>query len=252
MIDPVLLLAACLTGLAGAGHCAGMCGGIAGALSHAVPPHARALPVTVAYSVGRVGTYSLLGGVVGGAAMLLAPRDAGLAMLVARLLTGAVLLAMGLYLLGIARWMSWLEAAGAKVWRHLSPLARQLVPVTSLPRALALGGLWGFLPCGLVYGALLYSATSGSALAGALTMLAFGAGTLPAVLGMGLAAHWLAGHARTLRRWSGLLMLLYAAWTIVSTLVALPAILDGTCRSPGDVMRYSLSVLMHVNEVFPR
>ncbi len=251
MIDPVLLLAALLTGLAGAGHCAGMCGGIAGALAHAVPAGARTLPVTCAYSVGRVGVYTLLGAVVGGAAALVAPRDAGIAMLVSRLLAGLVLLLMGLYLLGVGRWMQWLEAAGSRVWRLLAPLARHLLPVTSPPRAVALGALWGFLPCGLVYGALLYAATAGSAAAGAATLFAFGIGTLPAVLGMGLAASWLSRHARGLRGWSGALLLAWAAWTIVSTLVALPAILDGTCRSPGDVLRYCLAFLIHVNAPFP-
>lgn len=248
MIDPVLLLAAFLTGLAGAGHCAGMCGGIAGALAHAIPARQRTFLLSTGYSVGRVAMYALLGALAGAAAALASPRDAGLAMAVARLLTALVLLAIGLYLLGVAGWMRWLEAAGARVWRRLAPLARRLLPVTSLPRAVALGALWGLLPCGLVYGALLYSATSGSAFAGAAAMLAFGAGTLPAVLGIGMASGWLARHAQRVRQYSGALMLLYAAWTLLSTWLALPAILDGTCRSPGDVWQYAMGVLMHVNE----
>lgn len=248
MIDPVLLLAAFLTGLAGAGHCAGMCGGIAGALAHAIPARQRTFLLSAGYSAGRVGMYALLGALAGATAALLSPRDTGLAMAVARLLTGVVLLAIGLYLLGLAGWMRWLEAAGARVWRRLAPLARRLLPVTTLPRALALGALWGLLPCGLVYGALLYAATAGSSLAGAASMLAFGAGTLPAVLGLGLATGWLGRHAQLVRRYSGALMVLYAVWTLLSTWLALPAILDGTCRSPGDVLQYAMGLLMHVNE----
>ncbi|MFZ5722916.1 MAG: sulfite exporter TauE/SafE family protein [Pseudomonadota bacterium] len=243
MTDPVFLLAALLAGLAGAGHCAGMCGGIAGALAHAIPARERTVLLTLGYSIGRLGSYALLGAAAGFAAALLSPRDAGLAMLVARVLTGILLLAIALYLLDLTRWMQSLEVAGAAIWRRLAPLARRLLPVTTLPRAVALGALWGLLPCGLVYGALLYAATAGSAAAGALSMLAFGIGTLPAVLGLGAAARWLSQHARAVRRGSGTLLLVVALWTLLSTLLALPAILDGTCRTPGDVMRIAVDLL---------
>lgn len=246
MTDPLFLLAALLAGVAGAGHCAGMCGGIAGALAHAIPAGQRSLPLTLGYSGGRLGSYAVLGALAGFFAALLSPRDAGTAMLVARFLTGAVLLAIALHLLGVTRWMQSLEVVGARLWQRLAPLARRLLPVTSLPRALAIGALWGLLPCGLVYGALLYAATAGSAAGGALVMLAFGIGTLPAVLGLGFAARWLAQHARALRRGSGALLLVVALWTLLSTWLALPAILDGTCRTPGDVMREAISVLMQV------
>lgn len=247
MIDPLFLVAALLAGVAGAGHCAGMCGGIAGALAHAIPAQQRSSLLTAGYSAGRLGTYALLGALAGAFAVLLSPRDAGLAMLVARLLTGTMLLAIALHLLGVTRWMFVLESAGAALWRRLAPLARRLMPVTTLPRALAIGALWGLLPCGLVYGALLYAATAGSADGGALVMVAFGIGTLPAVLGLAVAARWLARHARAVRRGSGLLLLVSALWTLASTLLAWPAILDGTCRTPGDVMRVAINALMQVN-----
>lgn len=251
MIDPLFLLAALLAGVAGAGHCAGMCGGIAGALAHAIPARQRSFSLTLGYSAGRLGSYTLLGALAGLFAALLSPRDTGMAMLVMRVLTGLVLLAMALHLLGVSRWMQSLEAVGARLWQKLAPLARRLLPVTTLPRALALGALWGLLPCGLVYGALLYAATAGSAPGGALVMLAFGLGTLPAVLGLGLAGRWLAQHARTLRRGSGLLLLVVALWTLLSTWLALPAILDGSCRTPGDVMREAISLLMQVKMPAP-
>lgn len=241
MIDPVLLLAALLTGLAGAGHCAGMCGGIAGALAHAVPldsPHR--VSRIVSYGIGRVGSYMALGGTVGATAALLTPGDTASLMLVTRLLAALALLAVGVYLLGLTASLRWLEAWGSRLWKRLSPLARRVIPVTSHPRALALGMLWGLLPCGLVYGALLYAATSGSAGQGALVMLAFGIGTLPATLGLGLAAAWLARHAAGLRRVSGLLLTGYALLSLVATLLARDAILDGTCRSPGDVWQFAL------------
>lgn len=252
MMDPVVLLAAFLTGIAGAGHCAGMCGGIAGALAHAIPAGQQTLPKILAFSAGRVGMYVTIGAVAGGIALLLTPADVAVAMLVTRLLTAMVMLAIGLYLLRIVHWLQWLESAGSLLWRRLSPLARRLLPVTSTARALGIGALWGLLPCGLVYGALLYATTSGNIVAGAATMLAFGAGTLPAVLGLGVAAGWITRHAAGIRRVSGGLMLVYGGWTLVSTLLAWPAILDGTCRSPGDVFLYAISLLMHVNETATR
>lgn len=244
MIDPVFLLAAFLTGLAGAGHCAGMCGGIAGALAH--PGATRPWQANLSYSAGRVSTYALLGTVAGGFSALLAPSDAGLAMAVMRTLTGLVLLALALYLLNIVAWIRVLETIGSRAWRRVTPLVRRLLPADSVPKALAVGMLWGLLPCGLVYGALLYAASSGSAVAGMATMLAFGAGTLPAVLALGAAARWLARNAASVRRMSGSLMLVYAIWTLASTAISLPAILAGTCRSPGDVLQVVLASLTHV------
>jgi sulfite exporter TauE/SafE len=249
VIDPVFLLAAFLTGLAGAGHCAGMCGGIAGALAHAVPAGQRSPTVLLAFSAGRLAMYSLLGLLVGTIAGVLAPADFAAAMITGRLLAAAVMIAIGLYLLRLANTLLWIESAGARVWRHLAPLARRLLPVTSLPRAVAVGALWGLLPCGLVYGALLYAGTAGGPAQGAAVMLAFGAGTLPAILGLGLAAVWVSRYASQIRFASGLLMLVWGGWTLLSTLLALPAILDGTCRSPGDVFAYAISLLMQVNEV---
>lgn len=252
MIDPVLLLAALLTGLAGAGHCFGMCGGIAGALSQA-RPGGQASPwhINAAYSAGRITTYALLGLLVGGSAALLAPADMGVALLVARLLTACALLLVALHLLGISRWLSFLERIGGRAWRKLTPLVRRLLPATTMPRAFGVGLCWGLLPCGLVYGGLLYAATSGSGLAGAAVMACFGIGTLPAVLALGAAAGALARRAAGLRLASGGLLLTYGIWTLISTLLAWPAIRDGVCRSPGDVYRYALGALTHINEVIP-
>lgn len=245
-LDPVFLLAAFLTGLAGAGHCAGMCGGIAGALAQAGKP-ALSTQRTLAYSGGRLTTYSLLGLLAGGLSSLATPADTGMAMLVGRTLTALVLFIVALHLLGVLGTLRVFESAGAGIWRRLMPLLRRLVPADTLPRAWALGMLWGLMPCGLVYGALLYAATSGSAIGGAMTLLAFGTGTLPAVIGLGIAGRWLADKAVGLRLASGLLMLTYAVWTFLSTAIALPQILSGECRSPGDVLGVVLNTLIHVN-----
>ena len=77
---------------------------------------------------------------------------------------------------------------GLPLWRRLEPIGRALVPVTSLPRALAYGAIWGWLPCGLVYTMLISSTAQNGTLHGALYMLAFGIGTVPAVYATGVLA----------------------------------------------------------------
>jgi len=81
-----------------------------------------------------------------------------------------------------------IERMGASLWSKIAPAAKSLVPVTSLARALGLGLLWGWLPCGLVYSVLMIAATSADPAAGALTMVAFGIGTMPAMVLTGLGA----------------------------------------------------------------
>jgi sulfite exporter TauE/SafE len=103
------------------------------------------------------------------------------------------MLLVALYTSGLASVVRRLESAGAFVWRYLQPCSRWLLPANTLPRALGLGALWGWLPCGMVYGVLLTALATGDALEGALVMLAFGAGTLPNVLGIALLARRVRG-----------------------------------------------------------
>src|SRR3569832_1659169 len=97
-----------------------------------------------------------------------------------------MLIALGLYLMDAWRGLSRVEAAGHYLWRRIQPLMKVLLPMDRSWKSLALGGLWGWVPCGMVYCVLLTAMLSGSALAGAGVMLAFGLGTLPMLLGMGL------------------------------------------------------------------
>ena len=93
-----------------------------------------------------------------------------------------VLLAIGLYMMDIWRGISKLELLGQSVWRRISPLTRRLLPLDSNSKAFAMGALWGWLPCGMVYSILFTAMLSGSAYSGAMVMLAFGLGTLPTLL----------------------------------------------------------------------
>jgi sulfite exporter TauE/SafE len=102
-----------------------------------------------------------------------------------------MLIALGLYLAGLWHGITVLERGGAVLWRRIQPLAAGLLRSPSTRDTLALGALWGWIPCGLVYAMLVSALASGSAANGAFIMLAFGLGTLPNLLALG----WAAGHA---------------------------------------------------------
>jgi hypothetical protein len=101
-------------------------------------------------------------------------------------LSSGMLILLGLYLAGLWGAVRRLEQMGAGLWKHLQPFTAKLLPVNTVPRALGLGALWGWLPCGLVYSVLITALASGSATQGALIMAAFGLGTLPNLLAIGL------------------------------------------------------------------
>jgi len=79
-----------------------------------------------------------------------------------------------------------IESVGYRFWRRLQPFTRHFIPVRDKIQALLLGALWGWLPCGLVYTALLLVLASGDAVVGGLTMIAFGLGTLPMLMLIGI------------------------------------------------------------------
>lgn len=195
-MDP-LLLAPFLIGLASALHCVGMCGGIIGALSLSLPPGVQAqrsylLLYTLVYSAGRILSYGLAGALMGGlGGQVFGALSPEFGHTVLRVLAALLLIGMGLYLAGWFPKFAQVERLGTPLWKRLEPLGQKLLPVRSLPQALGFGLVWGWLPCGLVYSTLLWAASSGNAARGALYMIAFGAGTLPAVLTTGLLAGWI-------------------------------------------------------------
>lgn len=173
-------LALFLVGLLGGTHCVGMCGGIVGALAMGAPGR---WSMHLAYNAGRILSYTAAGaaaGALGAASMSLEGQMP--VRLVLYLLANLMLVALGLYLLGVTRALAFTERAGQHLWRRLQPLTRRFLPARTVAQALPLGLLWGWLPCGLVYSALASSLTAGSASRGALLMLLFGLGTLPNLL----------------------------------------------------------------------
>ncbi len=184
---PVLAAGAFLVGLLGGVHCIGMCGGIATSLTRAKGGGILAWQVQAGYNVGRVASYGVAGAVAGsiGGAGLLLDRVLPI-QVVFYVMANILLVGLGLYLGGWSRLVARLEAPGRWLWRAIQPLIARMLPVDSLPRALAVGALWGWLPCGLVYSLLATALLAGSAAGGAAVMLAFGAGTLPNLLAAGL------------------------------------------------------------------
>jgi sulfite exporter TauE/SafE len=150
-----------------------------------------ALANVLAYNLGRIGSYTLAGALAGG----LGAGAGSLARLPALQAGGywianLMLALLGLYLMDAWRGLARLEQGGQLLWRHVQPLLRRLRPVPGTAfgpgRMLAAGAMWGWLPCGMVYSVLVTAMLSGSAPGGALVMLAFGLGTLPMLLGLGL------------------------------------------------------------------
>ncbi|WP_041522864.1 sulfite exporter TauE/SafE family protein [Gilvimarinus agarilyticus] len=219
MIDVPALITGLLLGFFSSTHCLGMCGGIMGALTMAVEATSRLRSgaIVVCYNLGRLLSYALLGAVAGAVGETVYALGAAT---VLRVVAGFLLLAMALYLAGWWRGLLKLEALGQYLWRYLQPIGRTLMPVRGPAPALGLGFIWGWLPCGLVYSALGYAMTQPSASGGALFMLAFGAGTLPAVLlaafATGRIRQW--AQRRSLRVAGALLLLVFAGWTLYGAL----------------------------------
>ena len=206
MTELLTLPAALLMGLAASGHCMVMCGGVAGAMSIAtvVGPRGRGPDrrLLLASQLGRISSYALAGAAVGGlSAGVLALLGSETARVALRLLS-----ALGL-LLAAAVMAGWIRdpglGFGARIWRRIAPWGRRWLPITNARRAFAFGMVWGWMPCGFVYSVLVVAALSGDALMSAATMIAFGLGTLPAMLATAAGAPWLQRLFRGVLKGSG-------------------------------------------------
>jgi len=216
------LTAAFVTGLLGSAHCVGMCGGISGlfAVNAAVQSLKTQAPKAIAYNVGRILTYAILGVVVALLGKTMVDSIPKLAAPV-RLASGLLIILIGLQLAFNWRLLTPLENAGAKLWRSMAPTAKGLLPVESARQALALGLIWGLLPCGLVYSVLLLAASTVDPVGGSLVMLAFGLGTMPAMIATGLSASKLSQFMSRNRVGAGLLIVLIGIATIAMPVMKL-------------------------------
>lgn len=194
-----LLIAALLMGFFGSPHCLGMCGGLVAAFGLSMkdvsPAKRRALVAT--YHFGRLLSYASLGlmaGIIG--TTVLEPLMKGNS--TPRILLGAVLVFVGLTMLGLP-FLNKLERLGMRFWQTLAPLRKKVFPLNTFPRALTAGLLWGFLPCGLVYGALLIAVVAHDPLSGAVLMFVFGLGTIPMLVATHETVSWLREKIGSLR-----------------------------------------------------
>jgi uncharacterized protein len=238
VISPANLVPLFVVGLLGSVHCAAMCGGIVSALSLA-PARVAKFPVPVraagsmpaplinmfAYNAGRISSYSLAGALAGGAAGT-ARKLAGLPVLQAGgfWLANLMLIALGLYLMDAWRGLAWLEQGGRGLWRQVQPALRRVGTPDTPAKMAAAGFLWGWLPCGMVYSALVTAMLSGSAFDGAALMCAFGLGTLPMLVGLGAAGVRLRGLVaqRPVRIASGVVVLGFGLLGIARAAGGLP------------------------------
>jgi sulfite exporter TauE/SafE len=210
-----LLAAAFVTGVLGSAHCFGMCAGLSGlfAVNASVASLRLQIPMAFAYNAGRILSYAFLGILVASVGQTVVSAIPNIAVPV-RLASGLLIVIVGLQVAFDKRFLAPVEKAGARLWNRIAPAAKSLLPVTSLPKALGLGLLWGWLPCGLVYSVLLLAATTANAANGGLVMIAFGIGTMPAMIMTGISASSLARFMSRKRVSAGLLIVLIGVLTL--------------------------------------
>lgn len=185
MLDSITFGTALLLGLLGGSHCIGMCGGIAATIGMSVDQPEKRLPLLLSYNTGRICSYAIAGALVGSLSWLI--KDQSI-MLILRTLAALLLIAMGLYIAQLWYGLTHLEKAGGIIWKRIQPLASKNLPARTNTQAFILGSLWGWLPCGLVYSTLIWTSSLGNWKLSSLNMIAFGLGTLPALLVTGLLA----------------------------------------------------------------
>lgn len=250
-LNSLSLLPIFVVGLLGGVHCVGMCGGIVSAFAVATPRRpfpvavtaAAALPSAIAdssprvlaFNAGRIGSYMIAGAVAGLVGSVPAMISIASLQTAAYWLANLMLVALGLTLMNVWHGLSRVEAVGHRVWKRVQPLMRRLVPVKNPLQAFALGGLWGWVPCGMVYSVLMTALLTGSALQGALVMLAFGLGTLPLLFTMGIAGTSLQPLLQkpAVRMVAGLLVLAFGLLGLVRVGTGLShGWLDSLCITP--------------------
>lgn len=204
-------------GFMGSGHCIGMCGGIVTSLSStAVNPAADNMASRMVsqllFNLGRIGSYMIVGALLATLAVQIAQPTGALAAL--RWLAAFMTIAIGLSITGWLQLLSPLEKMGSVLWQRIQPLTKWFIPARSSAQLLGLGMLWGWLPCGLVYSAASYALVSGNAVQGAIIMLAFGLGTLPAMLLAGFSAQSLTQKlkSQTMRQVFGSIVIVMGAY----------------------------------------
>lgn len=206
-----------MIGFLGGVHCVGMCGGLSSAFALQLPPNVSRLKLITLLNLGRIGSYVLMGVLLGALGQIGIGLDqTDVLRQVLFVLAQVILLLLGLYLAGLSALIVRVEKIGVPIWKRLNPLLTKLLPIKSARASLAVGALWGWLPCGLVYSASTYALGSGNAAQGALIMFLFGLGTLPNLLAMGFFATGFKAfmQKRSVQLIAGLLVAAWALWQL--------------------------------------
>ena len=233
-----------------------MCGGIVGAFgvaapsrtafpipvvgqSHEVTRHSSSLLRVVMFNAGRITSYMLAGavmaGLVGSVRLFI---NITVLQKVGYVAANLMLIALGLSLMQVWSGIAQLEKLGQLLWQRLQPLLKVFIPIQKPWQAFALGAIWGWVPCAMVYSVLMTALLTGSALQGALVMLAFGLGTLPLLVTMGWLSQSLPVFFRKaqVRLMAGLLVLLFGLLGVVRLLTGLSHDwLDALCLTPAGM-----------------
>lgn len=224
-MSAIVLLPALAMGILGSPHCMGMCGGIVTAFGismSSLSPKKRTMLI-ITYHLGRLISYTALGllaTVLGEQILAKFLTDSAMP----RIILGVAIVFAALLMLGVPI-LTRLEKLGLGLWNTMSPIRQKILPIDSLPKALLAGILWGFLPCGMVYGALAVamsvSATAQVSGLGVLFMLVFGIGTIPMLLVSGVMMSWLQTKIKAfnLRKFSGAILLVSGVVVMLSPTV---------------------------------
>ena len=176
------IISAFLMGFLGSSHCLGMCGGISATLGL----HGKSPIFALNYNLGRIITYTLLGLIVGSLVPLISAGKPTGNMIWAR--RSALIFIFLIALMQIFKFNPFksLELLGIKGFGKIRFLIKKFLPPKKASDALILGLFWGFLPCGMIYQALLVGLSLSNPFLSASVMLSFGLGTLPAMFGVAL------------------------------------------------------------------
>lgn len=213
-------LAVFLMGLFGSAHCIGMCGSLCGAATINNTPR-RSIYLSIVMSAGRITSYAFAGAITAAsvnALQQLSGTQSAFSFL--RPVAAIMMILAGLYISKLWTALRYLEKAGAILWRRIQPFSARILPVRSTSHAFLFGLLWGWLPCGLVYSALVWSLSSADAVNGALLMLAFGVGTLPSLVISGVLANQLSRWLQNsgVRNILGLLIIMMGIYNLLQVM----------------------------------
>lgn len=212
------------------GHCVGMCGPLVTAFSIAQKGGERRVrlwPRLLLYHLGRVASYMLLGAAIGliGSTVFLASQGKQIQGAFS-VFVAVMMLLFGMGMLGWLPTQRWVEGG---LWtKRLAPKVRELLAARGAPKIWMLGMANGLLPCGPVFAALMTAAATASLWKGAVAMFAFGLGTIPVLVVLGLTTGHLSLRWRTVMNRVGAVMVLLvgtqlllrglAAWGLIGHL----------------------------------